>query len=101
MTNRRERRAGRSARGRLKAIEGGKKVAPNTPAQRLGEDLLAFLGDYLKKHGGLDRNNVMKVLLQLAISIAIDHDVDCEEFTVSAKLAYEEEEQERARRREF
>lgn len=97
--NRKDRRTERSARGRLKALEGGKQLPPDTPAQRLGIDLKAFLADYIKKHGGIDSGNVMKVVLQVGTSMAMDHGAPRNEFVDAAGLLWDEEEKARAERR--
>jgi len=97
--NRKDRRVERSAKGRLKALKGGKKLPPDTPAQRFGTDLKAFIADYLKKHGGLDSGNTMKVVLQLGVSLSMDHGAPREEFVAAMGLLYDEEEQARAERR--
>lgn len=99
--NRKDRRAERSARGRLKALQGGRQLAPDTPAQRLGADLFAFLGDYLKKHGGLDQTDVVKVLMQLSVNIALDHAASREGLIQAIGDTWDEEEQARAERRKY
>lgn len=97
--NRKDRRAERSARGRLKALEGGKQLPPDTPPQRLAADLKAFLADYVKKHGGLDSGNVMKVVLQVGASLSMDHGAPRNEFVEAMGLLWDEEEKARAERR--
>lgn len=87
---RRERRAMRSARGKMKLIEGGKEVAEDTPAQRFGEDLEAHIADYLKKHSGLDKLNVTKVVMQLSAKMAIDHSASEEEYVNATRFVFQE-----------
>lgn len=94
--NRRERRALR-AQGRLRAISGGKPVAPsrvlapNTPAQNFGHALEEFVAGYLKKHSGLDAMNVTKVILQYSASSAIDFGAGKEDYIRACGDIFDEE----------
>jgi hypothetical protein len=101
VTNRKERRAQRSARGQLKALKGGKPVPPSTPAQRLGEDLLAFLDDYTKRKSGLEAMDVTKVVMQVSASMAQDFGAQREEFLHACGHVFDEEEKARAERRKY
>lgn len=89
--NRRERRARRSARGQLKAIQGGRPTPEQTPAQRFGQELETFVAHYLRTHSGLDRLNVTKVVMQYAASMAIDHGANLQEYLHASEHVFNEE----------
>jgi len=89
--NRRQRRAERSGRGQLKAIEGGKPSAPDTPAQRLGVALEAFMKQYLQGHGGIDAMNATKVVMQYAAHMALDFNAEREEYLLACGAVFDEE----------
>lgn len=96
-SNRRQRRVSRSARGKLRALEGGKLPVPDTPAQRFGDDLKAHIAHYLKTHSGLDAMNVIKVLLQVGSGFAMDNGADRDQYAAAAAHVFGEEEEARKR----
>jgi len=81
----------RSPTWRLKAIQGGKAVPPDTPEQRFAEDLVAYTGHYLKRHSGITALEVTKVFMQISASMALDYGAQREDYLRACGHVFDEE----------